>query len=61
MSESVKTYLELLSTDPATTADYVNTLLDCQRVALREALAARGCRQLVRNLYYNYETQRWID
>ena len=42
--------------------DYVDTLTDAQRVKLRKELETQGNkRYLLRSLYYNYETQNWID
>jgi len=39
----------------------INALPDHERVLIREAAVRAGIKALPRNLYYNYETQKWID
>jgi hypothetical protein len=40
--------------------DYIETLSDKVRVEVRDELVSLNVTELPRNLYYNYETQRWI-
>ncbi len=39
----------------------IDALDDSQRVAVRNACADAGIKALPRNLFYNYQTQAWID
>ena len=39
----------------------IDALDDSQRVAVRNACADAGVTTLPRNLFYNYQTQAWID
>ena len=41
--------------------DTVNKMSNEGRKELREELEAMGMEDLPRNLYYNYETQEWIN
>jgi hypothetical protein len=39
----------------------IELLSDEQRIALRENMLANGFTVLPRNLFFNYETQKWIE
>ncbi len=39
----------------------INDLTDDQRISMRNAAMEAGVQSLPRNLYYNYQTQRWIE
>ena len=41
--------------------DKAKTMNNEQRKEFREELLALGHTELPRNLYFNYETQEWID
>ena len=60
--------MKVLSTEEVTSLkendfmDYVDTLENTERVTLREELKKLGSKyHLLRSLYYNYDTQQWID
>lgn len=42
-------------------SDAVDSLSHKERVQLRAALVDAGETRLLRNLYYDYKTQTWID
>lgn len=44
----------------ASTADLIDALTDAERVHLRQEAIKAGAKDLPRNLYYNYTTQKWI-
>lgn len=56
----LKLYQDTLKQGPTETADLVETLTHAQRIELRTVLEETGCKQLVRNLYYDYQKQVWI-
>ena len=39
----------------------VNELTNAERIEVRQLALAMGAKALPRNLYYNYETQEWIE
>lgn len=45
----------------AVSASAIDMLSDEQRIELRKELISNGITELPRNLYFNYETQRWIE
>lgn len=53
-------YIKLLKQNKSKAAAYVETLNKLDRIKLREQLVKQGCKQLMRNLYYDYKTQQWI-
>lgn len=50
----------IISEAEMVTSAAIDMLTNEQRIALRERLIAAGVKLLPRNLYYNYEEQRWI-
>ena len=43
-----------------TLSNSIDSLSDLERIEVREACIAAGLKDLPRNLYYNYTTQKWI-
>ena len=59
---TAKRYIELTDTLSAgEIGDLVSLLPDPARAALYNELVAIGCTKLVRPLYYNYETQKFVE
>ena len=59
MLSSIKSESELdFALDTAIQA--IDMLTDEQKITLRKALERQGNTCLPRNLYYNYQTQKWI-
>lgn len=55
-------YLELAQNGTVhQVADFVDTLTDQERIELRTALELAQNAGLARNLYYNYNSQKWIE
>ena len=55
-------YIKLLRTRSCyELADLVDQLTHFQRIELRKALEQIGCKTLIRNLYFDYKLQVWMD
>jgi hypothetical protein len=59
--KNLNSYLATLNLNVAATVVFVETLSDAERVELRKELERIGCQKIVRNLYFNYVTQKWIE
>lgn len=46
--------------DQMRVADLIERLTDSERVLVRQEARKQGVKEYPRNLYFNYETQRWI-
>lgn len=42
-------------------SDAIDRMEHHERIALRQALEQSGCKKLIKNLYYDYKAQVWID
>jgi len=59
---SIKMYLYLADkVSAAELGDLISTMNDHDRLRLRLALELIDCKKMVHPLYYNYETQSWIE
>lgn len=56
----VEKYLGLVD-DFKTLMDWVDCLNYNERIKLRNELENIGCDKLIKNLYYDYDKQCWID
>lgn len=54
-------YLELAKGDYTDVAQFVETLTHAERIAVRDILESVHCSKLIRNLYYDYKQQLWIE
>ena len=59
MTEAEK-YLGMVD-DFDTVVEWVDCLSYAERIQLRGELERLGCDKLVRNLYYDYDKQCWIE
>ena len=53
-------YLNLLE-DYVKLSNWIDTLSYEERVKLREELESDKCDKLIKNLYFDYDKQCWID
>ena len=55
-------YLKNIDTKHLAVSDMVDKLTHKERIALRTSLKTTSCKdKLMRNLFYDYDKQTWID
>ena len=42
-------------------SDAINAMSTAERLVLQKQLLTEGCEKIMRNLFYNYQAQEWIE